>query len=554
MQTEVLIVGAGPTGLVLALWLARLGVAVRIVDRAPEPGMSARAFALQARTLELYDRLGIAREAIARGRMVDRLHVHHDGRSHAIPLGDFGRGISPFPFVLVLLQDEHERLLIEHLAEAGVQVERGVELVDLDDRGPLLRARLRGPTGGDRLCEAAYVCGCDGVGSIVRQLVGIDFPGRSLEEFFYVADVEARGGLADGDLHYVMNGQELCSVFPRRGRGRLRLIGLVPRSVRERLSQFGFEDLRPQIEQDTGLEIGRVESFAAYRVRQRIAETWRRGRAFLLGDAAHVHSPAGGQGLNAGVGDAVNLAWKLGAVLRGGADEALLGAYEAERREAARQIAATTDRGFTMQAQRGGLAAGVRGALIAAAPELMRLSGVARWLFGVISQVGVSYRGGEACWGRAGRVRGGDRLPWVKPLGEPANFDTLQPPFPLEPMPPEGAPDGPDQPVGAYRFTERALGFGWQAQVYGEPRAPLRDACAEWGLGLQRFPWTPEARRAGLARDALYLVRPDGYVGFADSGQSVRRLAAYLERFDIRFRSAPGGNGALHTGLGAPHA
>ncbi len=562
MQTEVLIVGAGPTGMVLALWLARLGVRVRIIDRAARPGTAARAFALQARTLEIYDRLGLARDAMARGRPVARMTVHFGGgRAQPIPFGAFGSGLSPFPFVLMLLQDDHDKLLIDHLAAVRVQVERNIELVDIEEVGGLVRARLRGQSGGDRICEAAYVCACDGAGSVVRQLLKIEFPGRPSDEIFYVADVEASGALADGELHYVMGGDDICSVFPRRGRGRLRLIGLTPASVRRRLSQFSFEDIGPQIRRDTGLEIAVVESFATYPVHQRIADTWRKGRVFLLGDAAHVHSPAGGQGLNAGVGDAVNLAWKLGTVLRGGADAGLLDTYQSERRSAALQIAATTDRGFALQAQRGKGMSLARSALILWAPKMLQFGPVGRWVFHIVSQIGVHYRIADACQGKAGRVPAGHRLPWVKASGGIDNFAALQPPFPIEPAPfeAEEPADGlaaatPADFVGAYRFTECALGFGWQAQVYGQARAPLREACVEWGLALKEFPWTPDARRAGLARNAIYLIRPDGYVAYASRSQAVPKLAAYLERFEIRFRSAPGAGGTLHAGLGAPHA
>jgi 2-polyprenyl-6-methoxyphenol hydroxylase-like FAD-dependent oxidoreductase len=557
MQTEVLIVGAGPTGLALALWLARLGVGVRIVDRAPSPGMAARAFALQARTLELYDRLGLARDALSRGRAVPALTVHARGRSRSIPLGAIGKGLSPFPFVLMLLQDDHEKLLIDHLADAGVEVERNVELVDLDVSSVPVRARLKGESGADEVCEATYVCGCDGAGSIVRQLLGIEFPGRSSEEMVYVADVQARGPLADGGVHYVMSGDHVCSVFAKRSPARLRLIGLAPRAVRQPAAQVSFEDIAPQIEQDTGLAISLVESFAVYSVNQRTAPVWRKGAVFLLGDAAHTHSPFGGQGLNAGVGDAVNLAWKLGAVLRGGAEDSLLDTYQDERRAAAQQVAATTDRGFAVQTERSRLMALARAMLLTSAQGMMRSAAVGRWVFGVVSQTGVHYRRSLAGSGRAGRIGGGDRLPWVEMDDGTSNFAALQPPFPLETPKPEPLEDeaGDDDLAefgGAYRFTERALGFGWQAQIYGEARDALREACDEWGLDLKTFAWSPQAHRAGLVRDAVYLVRPDGYVGFASRRQTVHGIASYLQRFEIRFRSAPGTGGVLHAGLGAP--
>jgi 2-polyprenyl-6-methoxyphenol hydroxylase-like FAD-dependent oxidoreductase len=508
MQTEVLIVGAGPCGLALALWLTLQGIEVRIVDRAPASGLASRAFALQARTLELYDRIGLAREAIARGRPIAAMNVRLDGQSaQRIPFGNLGRGLSPFPYVLILLQDDHEKLLIDRLAAAGVHVERSTEVVDLEPTGQGVRARLTGPHGGDRECEAAYVCGCDGAGSTVRELMGIGFPGGSSEEMFFVADVAAKGPLTDGELHYLMAGDELCSVFPLRGEGRLRLIGLVPKAVRASQLDFRFEDVAARILSDAGLEVTMVESFATYRVHQRIAAQWRKGRVFLLGDASHVHSPAGGQGLNAGVADAANLAWKLAAVLRGAAGEALLDSYQSEGVEAARQIAATTDLGFALQASRGGVMGLARQAIARLAPGLMGLKPVRHAAFLAISQLGINYRAAGTCVGQAGRVAGGDRLPWVRLAGHASNFDPLR-------------------------------GVGWQAQVYGAVEPALSAACAAWGLSLHAFAWTPEMGRAGLARDAVYLVRPDGYVAYAAAGQDPAGLERYRAGLGLRFSPA----------------
>lgn len=509
MRTEVLIIGAGASGLALALWLAREGVAVRIVDRAAGPGRASRAFALQARTLEHYDRIGVAADALARGHRVEAMSLHAGpGPGRRIAFGDFGRGLSPYPFVLILLQGDHEKLLVDHLARCGVTVEWNTELVDIEDGETAVRARLKGPAGEDQTCEAAYLCGCDGAGSTVRELMGIGFPGDRSDEVFYVADVQAKGAMADGELHYVTQGDALCSVFPLKGEGRLRLIGLVPEAVRSLQMQLGFEDVRGAVQRLTGLDVEVAETFAAYHAHQRIAAAWRKGRVFLLGDASHLHSPAGGQGLNAGVGDAVNLAWKLAAAVRGRAGLALLDTYPSERIQAARQVAATTDAGFALQARRGAAMGLVRNALARLAPGLMDLKPFRMLAFRALSQLGVSYRGAGAAAGAAGLVAGGDRLPWVRLSGGGDNFVALR-------------------------------AGGWQAHVYGEPTAALETACATLGLALRAFPWEPAMGRAGLARGAVYLVRPDGYVGFAEIRQDVEALRRWLDRFDLRFDAPP---------------
>ena len=176
-DTDVLIVGAGPTGLVLALWLTRLGVRVRIVDKTAEPGTTSRALAVQARTLELYRQIGLADAVVERGRKVVAANLWVTGKKVARAVfGEMGAGLSPFPYALIFPQDEHERLLIERLAEAGVEVERQTELLGFEDAAGRVRAHLKRPDGTVETCEAAYIAGCDGAHSTVREALKIGFP------------------------------------------------------------------------------------------------------------------------------------------------------------------------------------------------------------------------------------------------------------------------------------------------------------------------------------------------------------------------------------------
>src|SRR6266404_1524694 len=177
-ETDVLIIGAGPTGLVLALWLTLQGVRVRIIDKTAEPGTTSRALAVQARTLELYRQIGLADAVVARGRKVLAANLWVTGHQVARAVfGEMGAGLSPFPYAQIFPQDEHERLLIERLAEAGVEVERQTELLDVEDAAGRVRARLKRADGTAETCEAAYVAGCDGAHSRVREALKIDFPG-----------------------------------------------------------------------------------------------------------------------------------------------------------------------------------------------------------------------------------------------------------------------------------------------------------------------------------------------------------------------------------------
>src|SRR5262249_50812944 len=277
-----------------------------------------------------------------------------------------------------------------------------------------VRAVLKRPDGSEESCEAAYLAGCDGAHSTVREALAMGFPGGTYSGVFYVADVDAAGPAADGEIHVDLEEADFLAVFPLKGSGRLRLIGPVSWEPEREHRELTFDDVGERAIGNLKLTIARVNWFSTYHVHHRVAARFREGRAFLLGDAAHVHSPVGGQGMNTGIGDAVNLAWKLAAVLRGGMLDSLLATYEPERIGFARQLVATTDRAFTVVTRQGALARLVRTRL---APLLARLlmprAAVRRFLFRTVSQIGVHYRASPLSAGAAGAVRGGDRLPWV---------------------------------------------------------------------------------------------------------------------------------------------
>jgi len=498
----VLIVGAGPTGLVLGLWLTRLGVGVRIIDKTAEPGTTSRALAVQVRTLEFYRQLGFAQALIDGGVKIAGVNLWVRGAKAArVPFTNIGEGLTPYPFALVFPQDAHERLLIEQLDALGVSVQRRTQLVRFEEHDSGVRAALQGPDGAQEICEAAYLAGCDGAKSIVRQSLGIGFPGGTYQQLFYVADVEATGPATNDELHIDLEDAELLLVFPLKGSGRVRLVGTVRPATGSDHHELTFDDVKGRAIEHLKMNIVKVNWFSTYHVHHRVASRFRAGRAFLLGDAAHIHSPAGGQGMNTGIGDAVNLAWKLAAVLVGTAAQNLLDTYESERIGFARRLVATTDRGFTLATEPGLLARFVRTRLVPVlAPLLFGLPPVRRFLFRTVSQIGVNYRGGRLSQGAAGPLRGGDRLPWVQIGAAKDNFATL-------------------------------ASLQWQVHVYGKPPEGVAEACAELELPVHVFAWQPQMRRAGLRRAALYLVRPDGYIALADPHARPQRLRHYFEDF-----------------------
>jgi len=506
-DTDVLVAGAGPTGLVLALWLTRTGVRVRIIDKTSEPGTTSRALGVQARTLELYDQLGLADEVVRRGRKTAGVNLWVAGRKAAhVVIGEMGTGLSPFPFALIFPQDEHERLLIDRLADAGVHVERRTELLGFEERADRVLARLKPPDRPEETCEAAYIAGCDGAHSTVRETLGIGFPGGTYAHLFHVADVEARGAAINGELHVALDTTDFLAVFPLKEEGRVRLIGTMREEPERRHEELSWDDVSKRVIEWIGIEVQRVNWFSTYHVHHRVADHFRKGRAFVLGDAAHIHSPVGAQGMNTGIGDAVNLAWKLAAVVHGSADVSILDTYEPERIAFARRLVATTDRAFTGVTSSGAIARLVRLHIVPLLlPPLFALEIVRRFMFRAVSQTVINYR--ESAWseGEAGAVHGGDRLPWVRTSanGEEAdNFSSL-------------------------------TSLEWQVHVYGDAAPGIQAVCAERKLPLHIFPWRGEMRRAGLGRNALYLVRPDGYVGLANADGRVMTLQSYLDRHHL---------------------
>src|SRR6478672_7471862 len=425
-QTDVLVIGAGPTGLVLALWLTRLGVKVRIIDKTADPGTTSRALAVQARTLELYRQLDLTEAVIARGHRVPAVNLWVKGEAAArLPFESVGSGLTPYPFLHIFPQDQHERLLIERLLDLGIAVERQIELVSFINGENGVMAHLRGPGGQEFDCEAHYIAGCDGARSTVREAIGTSFPGGTYRQIFYVADVEAAGPALNGELHIDLDEADFLGVFPLAGAGRARLIGTVRDERADRADTLTFKDISDRAINHLKVRINKVNWFSTYHVHHRVTHHFRKGRAFLLGDAAHIHSPAGGQGMNTGIGDAINLAWKLAAVIAGRAPDKLLDSYEAERIGFARRLVATTDRAFSFATAEGRMADILRTRVAPVLiPWVTQFEMAREYLFRTVSQITLNYRGGPLSRGAAGHVNGGDRLPWVSIDGED-NFETL---------------------------------------------------------------------------------------------------------------------------------
>ena len=344
------------------------------------------------------------------------------------------------------------------------------------------------------------MAGCDGAHSAVREGLAIGFPGGAYHHLFYVADVDARGAAMNGELHAAVDTTDFLVVFPLKDEGRARLIGTVRTDAGHQGDNLAWDDVSQRVIEWMRIHVEHVHWFSTYHVHHRVADRFGKGRVFLLGDAAHIHSPVGGQGMNTGIGDAANLAWKLAAVVNGHADAALLESYEPERLAFARRLVATTNQVFTGVTSDGAIARHVRLNLVPAiVPMLFAFPVMRRFMFRTISQTMVNYRDSSLSAGRAGKIHGGDRLPWVTAVVN-----------------------------GSDNFTP-LTSLDWQVHVYGVATSAIRTLCTERALPLHVFPWRQEIGRAGLQRDAVYLVRPDGYVALADSGGRAAAITSYFE-------------------------
>ena len=490
----VLIVGAGPTGLMLALWLAKLHTPFRIVDHASGPGQASRAPVVQPRMLEHFRQLGIADDFIAAGRVVTGMTIRNNGRlSGELQMARASTSITRFPFQIAITQDETERIILKHVEAAGACVEWETELAQLEHGRDSARAVLRRADGAEESMDASYVVGCDGAHSAVRHLSDIHMPGGTYTQRPYVADVEATGdALENAQFGLCTSGLDMTLLVPLKKPGHVRLAGFLTHVASEDMT---FEDVRVDAERATGLTVTAVHSFALYKIHHRVADRFHVGRAFLCGDAGHLHTPAGGQGMNTGLGDATNLAWKLAAVLDGTAPERLLDSYEPERRTFAQGLVRTTDELFSVETRQDWLGLFLRNFLMPyVLPLLMMLPVFARTVFQMVGQLHLEYRGSALSQGAVGAVRAGDRMPWVRFVDGSDNFEQ--------------------------HGTQ-----GWQLHVYGRVPGALQTV-EKPAWTLREWPWCPEAKDAGLTKDAIYLVRPDGYVGLAT--QDPMDVPAYL--------------------------
>jgi 2-polyprenyl-6-methoxyphenol hydroxylase-like FAD-dependent oxidoreductase len=500
----ILVAGAGPTGLALALQAYDHGAAVRIVDRRPEATRPSRALILHPRTLEVLRPLGVTQALLARADIAPAADLQLGSRVIRVTLADLGLPDTAFPHLSLIRQIDVERVLAEALADRGVEVERGTELAAVRDGPAGVQAVLRSPARSEETLFA-FVAGCDGPASTVRAQARIEWPGRAYSVEVVLADAELEGDLA-GDAARVAVGRHGVAFAFRLGeRATWRL--LASRAAGAGLSPPG--QLGPAVPvaevqalmDDAGLgaKIAGLAWSSRVRLQRRVADGFRRGRLFLAGDAAHAYSPATGQGMNAGIQDAVNLGWKLAFAAGRATDGRLLDSYDRERRPVARQVLAMTNAAFWAEASQGPVPSALRSRLAPfTAPLVPVVAGRRHLVAGavrLVSQLGMGYRHSplslEGTPRRRGGPRAGDRLP--------------------------------DQLVTSAGQTIRLHELLAQPGVH-----ILLDRDADPPGPLPPGPLVSVHRLTSSPGRGLIAVRPDGYVGFRGQTTDIRQLASWL--------------------------
>jgi 2-polyprenyl-6-methoxyphenol hydroxylase-like FAD-dependent oxidoreductase len=526
----VLIVGAGPTGMTAAVELSRFGIPVRLVEKTPEPATTSRAVGVQARTLELFEQRGMVDKMLAAGNKAPGASIHGGGK-RVVRL-NYSHVDSNYGYTLFISQAETERILREQLAEQNVNIERSVEMIAFAQTAPRssgrpgsVTATLRHQDGSLEEVEASYVISAEGAHSTVRNTLGLEFHGKALEENYALGDFYLDGDLPETDMHIFSSEHGFMGMFPM-GNHRFRVIASNPLSEPSKDTKPELDELQKiyDMRSEIPAQFRDLQWSSWFRINSRMTEQLQDGQAFLGGDSAHIHSPAGAQGMNTGIQDMIDLGWKLALVLQGKAANQLLDTYGEDRLPVIHNVLEKTE-GLTRVI--GSENPTFRAAFNHIAPLLAGTEFVQNNSTTRLSQIGLDYRKSSLSETHEhhGSLRAGDRLPDldVTVLNKPHSAEQNPTPAKLFSL------LDPSMLTLLYVNITDPASLHAQVQKQLEPWHPLING---YQIALptdseQQKRFTDNFGSAPI----LVLVRPDSYIGFTAGADSLPKLVAYLQKW-----------------------
>lgn len=510
-KTQVLIVGAGPTGLMAANQLMRFGVDFIVIDPKAGPTQESRAIAVTARSLEIYQQLGLSNIALEQGTRIRSLNLYSQGKKKGnVNINEIGKGLSEFHYMLAFEQSKNEELLYKNLKDQNREVNWDTEFLELNEYTNEIVATAK-KNGETFQINAQYLIACDGARSPVRHQLNFSFEGGTYANKFFVADTVLNWDLEYDKLIVNPGDKNFCAFLPLKGDRCYRVLGTLPKSYSEN-EHVTFDDIQKVIIETLGLKLNfeKINWFSIYKLHHRCVTQFSQGRVFLAGDSAHVHSPAGGQGMNTGLQDAYNISWKLAFVLKKYANAPLLETYNEERLPFARWLIKFTDRGFNLMTNDNWFIRFFRKYIVLnIAGWIIRSKRIQARVFRTVSQIWYSYNGkslSRSLSRQKLRFGAGDRLPFIDSDNSQDNFYTsfADPCFHLlyignESLSEDAKRTIPEVFPFPVKIVERSLTNCWQ--------------------------------KLGITKQLFILVRPDNYIAFISDNFDEHELHPYLAKY-----------------------
>ncbi len=428
-HTSVLIVGAGPSGLMMAAQLLRYGIQPVIIDSKQGPTKHSKALAVQARSMEIYRQMGLAAKVLEAGKPGKGVAFYEEGKAGPqLLMNDVGDIDTLYPYILMYPQSSNERTLLDYLTLNCCPVYWDTTLTALNQTADTVTAALT--TNGDiQTLTADYLIGADGAHSAVRKALNIPFKGDTYKNMFYLIDGKLADEFGNDLIRIFLSGKGMAAFFPMPDNGYYRIIGNMPAGINGKDNSLQLEGVLAALNKVTGRVnvITDCRWLISYKLHHRMADNFRQGRCFLVGDAAHIHSPVGGQGMNTGLQDAYNLAWKMALIINKKSSETLLDSYAAERIPVAKILLNTTDRAFTFAMSNNWLVSFFKKRLMAGLLRFMwSRENIRKFFFLTVSQTGISYRNSQISLhlSQSVKIKAGDRLPSLKVYDEKKQQET----------------------------------------------------------------------------------------------------------------------------------